>query len=122
MSSAWSQYYTQKSNIEGDRKNPNKDDMLQYKLKALEYLTYSIKLGPGNDIDWYGKSILELTLDKKQNAFYSAMVAFNLHNWDDNDDFQAELEEFANNFNEEQKSQLLDIKKIRHSEMHDIWK
>ena len=50
------------------------------------------------------------------------MVAFNLHNWDDNDDFQAELEEFANNFNEEQKSQLLDIKKIRHSEMQDIWK
>ena len=96
--------------------------MLQDQLKALGHLTYTIKKNPGSAIDWYNKSDLENSMKENQKAFYSAMVAFNLHNWDDNDNFQAVLEELANKFNEEQKSQLLDIKKIRRSEIQDIWK
>ena len=122
VSNAWYIYHIQKSSIEEDRKNPNKDDVLQDQLKALGHLTYTIKKNPGSAIDWYNKSDLENSMKENQKAFYSAMVAFNLHNWDDNDNFQAVLEELANKFNEEQKSQLLDIKKIRRSEIQDIWK
>ncbi|MDC0211331.1 hypothetical protein OAK30_02585 [Candidatus Nitrosopelagicus sp.] len=121
ISRAYIVYYQQWSDVEETNKNHNKEDVLRYKSKALQHLTYAMRFEPGNAVDWYTKSFIELELGEKQNAFYSLMTAFNVNDWKDNDAFQENLKGLVTEFNEEQKSQLLEVQALRQDESDKHW-
>ena len=107
----WCVYAIQRADIEDERKNSNKDEVLKWRTVALEKLNKAIKLEPGVDLSWYTKSTLELDLEQEEDAFYSAITAFCLYDPDSAEDSLFEqYENHANNFNDrERRSQLCEL-------------